>query len=364
MRQQRLLERAPRERLLTVVSALGGLHAQLGSAAEMALWARVEGVSAGDVADLLWRERSLVKAWMMRGTLHLVAAEDFPLYVGALRTLRHFRRPSWLKHHGVTLEQLEAIVEGVGEVLGGEGMTRQELAAALVDRLGDPGLEELLLSGWSALLKPAAFQGHIAHGPDEGQNVTFVRPADWLGAWEVWESEAALAEIARRYLTAYGPATVDEFSRWLGVTPSQARKTFRALGEVAVAVDVEGREAWAPAALVALEAALPAPRTVRLLPYFDPYVVAVYRHREHLLPAAGAKKVYRSQGWIYPAVLVDGRLEGVWGYERGEGRMEIEVELFGRDGERVRAGIAAGAESLGRFLGVEVNVEYVDELGG
>lgn len=355
-----LLERADRRQLLDVVARIAGVHAQLMSAAELALWARVDGLALADVQAALWSDRTLVKTWAMRGTLHLLAAADFPMYVAALSTLRHFRRASWLKYHGVSLPELEAIIEAVRTTLDDKGLTREQLAEAIAAQTGRPKLVELLRSGWGALLKPAAFQGHLCYGPSEGQNVTFVRPERWLGAWGALDPDAALQEIARRYLTAYGPATTDEFGRWLGLPPSQAKRVFRALAEEIEGVDVEGWAAWALVSSLEPMRALDAPQTVRLLPHFDPYVVAVARHSEYLLPAAHRARVYRPQGWISPVVLVDGRLAGVWEYDRQRSQLAVKVELFAPAAGRVRQAIEAEAERLGTFLEAEVQLGSIE----
>ncbi len=350
--------RADRRQVVDIVQQIGGVHAQLMSAAELALGARVRGLSPADVQTALWNDRTLVKTWAMRGTLHLIAASDFPLYVGALSTLRHFERPSWLKYHGVSLDELEAIMESVQTTLGSSGMTRERLAEAIAERTGKPKLAELLLSGWGALLKPAAFQGYLCYGPNEGQNVTFVSPEKWLGDWTPIEPEEALKEIARRFLTAYGPATIDDFSRWLGLPPGQAKRVFRSLGDELEEVVVEGWVAWTSvAALKQIRLLGPAPG-VRLLPYFDPYVVAAYRHSEHLVPEEHKAQIYRPQGWIYPVVLVNGRFAGVWeSEERGSG-MHFKVDMFSQPSPQVRRDIESEVARLGAFLNMEVAFEF------
>lgn len=111
--QHDLRQRADRQRLLEVGAQICGVHAQLMSAAELALWNRVQALSPADVQNALGRDRTLVKTWAMRGTLHLLVASEFPLYVAGLSTFSYYRRPSWLKYHGMTLDELEAIIEGV-----------------------------------------------------------------------------------------------------------------------------------------------------------------------------------------------------------------------------------------------------------
>ncbi len=356
--QHHLLERAARQDMLDVVTHICGVHAQLMSAAELALWARVQDLSPSDVQDALWRDRALVKTWAMRGTLHLLAAREFPLYVAALSTFKHYRRPSWLKYHGVTLAELDTIIEAVRTTLAGSGTTREQLADAIAERAHEPKLRELLRSGWGALLKPAAFQGYLCFGPSQGQQVTFVRPDQWIGAWHPVEPEQALQEIARRYLAAYGPATVDDFARWWGMEPSDAKRLFRSLADDVEAVDVEGWKASMLAVAIEQMQVLQAPRSVRLLPHFDPYVVALARQCQYLLPAEHKGRVYRPQGWISPVVLVDGRMAGVWDYDRQRSQIVVNVDMFAPPTDEVRQDIAAEAQRLGSFLGADVQVVY------
>ena len=358
LQQHYLLHRAGHKQMLSVVSRLGGVHAQLMSAAELQLWARVESLSPAEVQNALWDERTLVKTWALRGTLHLLAADDFPLYVAALSTLRHFRRGSWQKYHGVTLDELEALMEGVRTTLNGSGITREQLAKTLAERTNMPKLSELLRSGWGALLKPAAFQGYLCFGPSEGQNVTFVQPAAWLGEWTPVEPQAALQEVARRFLNAYGPATVDEFARWFGLEPSDAKRVFRSLGDEIEEIEVEGWKAQALASSIGQMQKLNPPDVVRFLPHFDPYTLAVARHSQHLLSDKHKGRVYRPQGWISPVVLVNGRIEGIWEYEKLRSKIVVTASLFEKSTQALQQSIEAEAARLGQFLGAEVEVVF------
>jgi uncharacterized protein YcaQ len=357
--QHYLTTRADREDRLDVVRRIGGLHAQVMSAAELALWARVENLAPTDVEHALWRDRTLVKSWFMRGTLHLLASSEYPLVIAALSTLKHFRRGSWLKYHGVTLDELDAIIEGTRLTMTDSGMTREQLAQSLASRMDKPELVELLLSGWGALLKPTSFQGYLCFAPNQGQNVTFVSPRQWLGEWTPIDSEEALREVARRFLAVFAPATVDEFDRWFGLEPSVVKRIFRSLADEIVEVDVEGWKGWALASsLPAVEAAQPG-GVVRLLPHFDPYTLAVARHSHVLLDERYKDRVYRQQGWIYPVVLVDGRIVGIWEYDQKRSRVKVSIEPFAPLTDHVEQGIAAEVARLGTFLGAEADYQLL-----
>lgn len=118
--RQHLLERAGSADMLGVVRDLCGVHAQVMSSAELTLWARTEDLGPEAVQDALWKERSLVKTWAMRGTLHLLPADDPPLrHVAAIGTRRDYHQPAWQRYHGVTAEEMEAIIQAVPLALDG-----------------------------------------------------------------------------------------------------------------------------------------------------------------------------------------------------------------------------------------------------
>src|SRR6478609_11287457 len=136
MRRQHLLEPAPHARFLEVVRDHVGIQAQVMSSAELALRARVTGVRRPDVGTSLWEDRSLVKTWAMRGTLHLVAAAELPELVRGLGTRLNWLTDVWLRYFKVTREEMLALQAAIGEVLSDAPMTRTELAEQLADRLG------------------------------------------------------------------------------------------------------------------------------------------------------------------------------------------------------------------------------------
>jgi hypothetical protein len=202
--------RAPRGSEVRVASRICGLHAQLLSSAALSLWARVEGASIAGLRRALWQERTLVKSWAMRGTPHLLPASDLPVYLGALSTYRHYLTQGWVKYFAVTREEIELVIETVGEVLRGRVLTREQLAEKVVERTGKRKLGAVLRQGWGVLLKPCAYRGQLCFAEGDGARVCFTHP----GAVRPLQPPQALAEVARRYFAAYGPATRDEFALW------------------------------------------------------------------------------------------------------------------------------------------------------
>ncbi|HEX2049742.1 MAG TPA: winged helix DNA-binding domain-containing protein [Actinomycetota bacterium] len=337
---------------LELASRLCGLHAQLMSSAELTLWARVADLEQGWLDRALWDDRTLVKTWAMRGTLHLLPTAEMPLWHAALATYSHFEKDAWLRAFGVTSAQLDALLEAVSDVVAAGAVTRAELADAVARRTRSKSLGDKVLESWGAVLKPAAFRGALVFAPNAGRNVRFVHPRTWLGDARSAPPDDPLVEVARRYLAAYGPATREDLARWwAGVTPARAGALIAALGDDVAEVDVDGTRAWMLAADVRLAAGAPPRRDVRLLPAFDQFVVAAPRATPPLAPPGLEGRVFRPQGWISAVVLVGGAVAGVWRHERKGRRVVVRIEPFSTVSRAVRHAAEDEAERLAAFVG-------------
>ncbi len=356
LRRQCLDRRSSRDEALGVIAKICGLHAQVMSSAELTLWARVEDLEPGMVGEALWEHRSLAKTWAMRGTLHLLPADELPTWVAAQGVLkpRHHAK-SWQKYYGLMYEEAEAMVAAIPQALDGRMLTREQLAQEVGRIMGSEEIGGKLRDGFGALLKPSAFRGDLLFAPSVGRNVRFARPDQWLSGWEPAETEVAAREVVRRYLAAYGPATREEFARWFGTSsPAQAGRLIESLGEEVAPIEVEGSHAWMLVEHVPEAETAEPTGVVRLLPAFDQYVVAAPRDREAVLPEALKSRVYRPQGWLSPVLLVDGRMEGVWSHERKGDRLVVEIEPFTEQPGWVRRAAEEEAERLTRLLGGEL----------
>jgi Winged helix DNA-binding domain len=358
MHAQGLAERAPAASWLPVVERVCGLHAQVMSSAELTLHARVEGVARDLVSSALWDSRALVKTWAMRGTLHLLPAEEYPLWQAALGHFDHYRRDGWLRGWGVTREEMEALIEAVAVALDGAPLTREALGAEIERVTGSAHIGEIVRGSWGSMLKPAAYEGKLCFGPSEGQKVTFTRPDTWLSVPPApRDPDSALREVTRRFLAANGPATREDYARWWGVTPAKAGGRIADLGDEVESVEVEGESRFMLAS--AAPARFAPSGVVRLVPAFDQYVVGATLHAGALLPSEHLRaRVYRAQGWLSPVLLVDGRMEGVWRFERKGRRIAISIEPFRPQGAAVREAAEAEAERIAAFLGGEMRLEW------
>lgn len=287
----------------------------------------------------------------MRGTLHLLPATEYAVWQAALGTYRHFEKPAWSRAFGVTPEELDSLVDAVARALDGRLLTREELADEVARLTGSPVLAGKLRESWGALLKPASFRGRLCFASNAGQKVRFTRPDGWIGEWSPVDADAALAEVARRFLGAHRPSRRENLGRWWGVSPAAAGRLLAALGDEIAPVDVEGERAWALAGHVADLEAATVSRSVRLLPAFDQYVIGATRHAPRLLPGDSRDRVHRPQGWVSPVLLVDGRMDGVWRQERSGRRLTVTVEPFVTVPAWARRAAEQEAERLAAYLG-------------
>lgn len=363
VRRQHLEKRARAGSMLALASRLCGLHAQVMSCAELTLWARMEGLQLGALQRALWEDRTLVKTWAMRGTLHLLPASEFMLWQAALSANPRYLRPlAWKKHFGLTLDELDRLTEEIGIALDGSVMTREELARAVARNTGSAAFgRKLGFGSWGTILKPAAFTGRLCFGPSDGQRVRFTRPSSWLmgASVEPVDSEAAQSAVARRYLAVYGPATYRDLARWWGGGGiANAKHWIVTLGDEVTQLEVEGKIAWMLRKDAREAVALRPERSVRLLPAFDQYVVAASPHAEHLLPGDLRSRVYRPQGWLSPVLLVNGVMYGIWRHEIKGVRVELVIEPFVQLAIWAKRAAEEEAERLAEFLGGSLRLEW------
>lgn len=365
LRRHHLTERAATKALVSVAGDMAGAQAQLLSAAQMSLWARVRDLEIAHVEEAV-RKRTLVKAACMRRTLFLLPSKDLAIFVrGTARCAEKEIR--WARGKGVPDKAIDAAIEAALGALD-EPLTRLEIAERACRTLGVP-MRAYQGGGWGSnrnlaavpvgkltypvvnLLHLSASRGVVCYGPLRGNELTFVRADAWIPKWKDLSREEAESLLLRRYLQAFGPASAADFAMWTGISLRDAREIWSREQSGFASVNVEG---WAAGILrkdleELTQAAFERPLT-RLLPYFDTFLIG-HKEREHLMPMKHRPQVYRPQGWIAPVVLVDGRVAGVWEQAREGTRLRVKVTKFGSLSRPIVAGIREEARDIARFLG-------------
>jgi len=331
MARSHLIRPAEQATPADIATALCGVHAQILSAAELSIGRRIAGATRADVQRALWDERTLVKTFGPRGTVHLFAAADLPMWTGAMTAL-----PSSVPSHPdpvrFTREQAEDVIGAIDDSLADGPLTVDELTDAIRTRLGAWAVEQTMDAfqvkwpRWRQLTSTAAHRGVLCFGPARGRTVTYTNPRTWLPSFRPAEGGRAARTLLTRYLHAYGPATPQHFAKWLGTQPRHALELFDASAADLEPVELDGQRAW----VVAGDTQTPSEphRGVRLLPYFDAFVVAG-QPRERLFPGAAATRALaRGQAGNFPVVLIDGVVGGVWHHRRSGRTLDITVEVF------------------------------------
>ncbi len=339
LRRHHLLDQSAKD-LVTICRDVCGVQAQIMSAAQLQLWARNHAITPAMVNDALWKTRSLVKTSLMRQTLHLIPANEFPLYIAAHKNARAKAVLSIMARCKITRDEADALSALILEELKAGPAPRAAITAAVRPKVSKR-LRVWMDKVWSIVRLPV-IEGHVCYGPGEGNQATFIRTEHWLPAQPKVDAVQAQKELFRKYLRAYGPATLHDFAHWSLISMPEVR-TLRPLIDSEV-VEYDG-------ALVlredmkALQSASFSQSSVHLLPYFDVYLLA-HRFKEHFLKPQFYKRVYRNQGWISPVVLINGEIAGVWSYKLSRKAAEIEIELFRRVGPRIRTQIKDRAGEL------------------
>jgi hypothetical protein len=316
-----------------VAGRLLAIQAQDPRGARLTVRARSAGLSASDVDSALAR-RSLIVSWLNRGTLHLVRAEDYwwlhPLTTPQLRTGNSRR----LAQEGVPPQDAERAVTAVRAALAADGpLTRAQLrgrvAAAGVRTEGQALVHILFL---------ASIQGLIVRGPAAGRDQAFVLARDWLGAPPpATGREAALGELARRYLAGHAPAADRDLARWAGIGLRDARLGLARCGAVQRADGL----AEMPAGPRREAAALPPPL---LLGAFDPLLLG-WASRD---PITGPhRQIVTVNGLFRPFALVGGRAMATWTITGGQ----VVLAPFTALDAETRAALDTDAADVKRFLG-------------
>ena len=167
-----------------VASVLCGVHAQILGSAELAIGRRIAGATRTDVQRALWDERTLVKTFGPRGTVHLLATADLPMWTGALSAL-----PTSTPQHpapvAFSTDETEHVIAAIGDALADAELTVDELTDAIRERAGPWAVERTMDAfqdkwpRWRQLTSTAAHRGVLCFGPNKGRNVTYTNPHRW-----------------------------------------------------------------------------------------------------------------------------------------------------------------------------------------
>lgn len=354
LRGQHLLPDCTASTVHDVVRSAGGLQAQDARAWPLSLRARLRDATLADVQRARFDERSVVRGWFMRGTLHVVASEDAAWLLALLgaRTVRAAAsRRRQLGIDDATYDRALHVIRGAMQEHG--ALSRAAIATRLQTEGIDPSGQRNV-----HILQRAALEGVICQGPPTGAgaDAAFVLTEEWLGdAWmePLPSRHAMLQRLAQRYLEAHAPARPIDLATWAGLSVPEARQAFESVQHDLVEVRVRGHAAWVLASQRREVTSLQPsdPMVLNVLPVFDGYLLG-HRSRELIVPPHHAHRVLPGGGWLNPTVLVDGVARAQWSATVArDGAVAISVQPFDAWDATWDQGMAAEVESVGRFRG-------------
>ena len=336
----------------TAVAGMCAAHAQIQTAAELSVALRLDGATRSDVRSALWEDRTLVRTFGPRGTVHLIPAVDLAMWTGALGAVP----TSSSQPADVRLDdsQIDAVVAALGAAVADGDRTVDELDSAVADACGEWAVARVMPAfqtmwpRWRQVVSTAAARGALCFGPNRGREITYASPRRWIRGFAPAPTDEALPAIIHAYLTAFGPASPGHFARWLAVPPAWAAAQFEALGELIEPVDLAGETCWMNAG--DRPDSNGSPDGLWLLPYFDAYVVGA-QPRSVVFPGRAAERALaRTQAGNFPVLLIDALVAGVWHQRRAGHRIHITVEPLCQLSARQRRALAAAAERVGVIL--------------
>lgn len=330
-----------------VVRWYGAVQAQDYLGSLYAIGLRLRSATEATV-EMAIADKSIIRTWPMRGTIHYVAAEDARWMLKLLARRGISSNRSMYHRLGLTEAVFGRARKVVEAALGGaKQLTRGELYAALEAA----GLRCAPEQRGLHMLGYLARHGLICLGPRQGKQPTFTLLEEWAPGGRQLEGDEALAELARRYFVSHGPATIKDFAWWSGLTLAEAGRGLRAVESSLRALRIDESVHWCDAKIEhALDVAAP---LVRLLPAYDEFIVA-YKDRAAVVHAGHSKYPLFSLG---PSVLVDGRTAGTWTRTLAKKSVTVRVKPFARLSAKERGAMLHAAHHYADFVGLPLQMQ-------
>jgi hypothetical protein len=330
-----------------VVRWMGALQAQDYQQALWAIGLRAQSAVQATIEQAI-ADRKILRTWPMRGTLHFVPAEDaqWMLKLTATRILASDRRrQQQLELNETIIARAHKLFEDA--LQGGKRLTRQDM----MQLLEGAGISTQGQRGYH-LLWYLAQTGLICLGPMEDKQQTFVLLDEWVPHARQLSREESLAVLTERYAASHGPATLQDFAGWAGITLTEAKAGLEAAKARLVSETIDGQVYWMGEAAPGQQAR--STSSVYLLPGFDEYLLG-YKDRSAVLAAEHAPKVVPGgNGVFFPMIVVAGQVVGTWKRTLGKKALDVAFIPFTSLGEAEAQAIEA-ARAYSDFLGVPLS---------
>jgi len=327
---------------LEVVSWLGAIQAQNYASAKWSIGARNPEINDADVEQAIV-DKTIIRTWMMRSTLHFVAKAD-------IRWMLELLTPQLIARSALRYRQLELDEPTFkkskevffSELMVAKQLTRHDMMSALekakISTSGQRGYH---------LLARAAQDGLICFGPQQGKEQTFVLLDEWAPDAKHMKRSLALSELALRYFTSYGPATLKDFVWWSGLKVSDAKQGLNVVSSRLKSEEVNGKIYWMASYDEDNQKNF---SKIHLLPGYDEYLLG-YKDRGAVVDKQDAAKISPDNNGVFnPTIVVNGRVAGIWKSGLKKDVLSITSHPFVPFTELEKGAFIKAAEKYGKFL--------------
>jgi hypothetical protein len=330
-----------------IARSIAGAQAQDVYAGPLTFRSRSRKLTGADIKRARTEERSLLRTWVMRETVHMIPTEDAEWWLPVFEPEMERWTRRRLGQLGLPAGQDDRSLELVGRMLERDGpLTRSDVA----ERLERDGIE---LNTYTRLhiMRLAVTSGIACLGPDRGKTTCLVRREDWLGKQQGFDRDKGLGELARVYIRAFGPATERDFAYWAGLPLRDVRAGLETISKEIEEVRVGEQTMLMPRGK---RPRLPATGQIRMLGNFDTYLLG---WKDRAFSVTGEHAIHVKEGgggWIRPVIVEDGIVVGGWRSSRKAGRIEISLNLPRAERERLAPALEAEVADIARFESAEV----------
>jgi hypothetical protein len=348
-----------------VIGDILGLNAQGALNYQISLWNRVADLDRCFIPRALYEDRSLVRSWFMRDTVHIVPSSRFSMFRLALRSGLMGEWNRWTVKTGAkeTSESWEHLYQQVLGALAGEPLTLNEM----LERTGGSGSEAK--RDLHRLVREMSLRGLLCNAESSGPwyhntQHKFTRVDRWLPEAEYGSvtEEEAKADLAIKYLKSYGPASVSDFAYWTGMRVREANPIFEGISGSLSEVTVSGQKRRILLLEEDTQSLLDAekePNIARLLPKFDALIMG-HRDKTRFIDPSTRRNIFLPTAEVSATMLMNGTIEGVWGMKKERKAWRIELSPFRELSEDEKEAALGEVDGLRRFTGFEIEEAWLE----
>jgi hypothetical protein len=334
-----------------IVAWMGAIQAQDYNMAKWAVGIRLP-ASTDRIVEESIDKGDVIRTHLLRPTWHLVSADDIYWMLGL--TAPHIKASMRSRHKQLGLT--DDIFAKCNDILenalsGGRYLTREELEVELADEVAN-AKTTTEGSRLSHILMQAELDGIICNGPRRGKKITYALLSERVPETEPISRAEAVLKLVSRYFTSHGPATLQDFAWWSGLSVTETRPALESLGPDFVSEKTGSHTYWFPRPEHETENI---ENTVHLLPAFDELIIS-YRDRSAFLPSEDHTKAISNNGMFKPVILVNGKVAGIWKRTVKKDKVMIESQFFQSPDEDIMKMLEEAAVGYGRFVGHEVEI--------